>query len=213
MAKILKGRIHPAHKVAARKAAETRARNRRIAIHEAGHAVIGRALGLPCGRATIKPDYDDGSAGHGIIHSPDEIQRLWWKFEDIAHRTEAAAFRARILAYMAGCEAEKMCLGRSRVGDADDRRQINLMFDSLLPRDADIVRIAQRMRATTRHLVRRHRATIERVAALLLQHRNLSPAQIDRAMPKSRGALRARRARVARQADEAAARRGETIEV
>ena len=210
----LKGqKVHPAHKAAARKAAETRARIRRTAIHEAGHAVIGRALGLPCRHATIEPDYDEGSAGHGIIHSPDEIQRLWWKFEDVAHRTEAAAFRARILAYMAGCEAEKVCLGRrGRVGgDADDRRQIDLMFDILLPRHADTMRIAQRMRATTRHLVRRHRTTIERVAALLLRQRRLTAAQIDRAMSKSRGALRSRRARLAKQADIAAGRRGETI--
>jgi hypothetical protein len=29
---------------------------KRTAVHEAGHAVIGRVLGLPCGHATIKSD-------------------------------------------------------------------------------------------------------------------------------------------------------------
>jgi hypothetical protein len=33
-------------------------RRKRVAYHEAGHAVIGRVLALPCGSATIVPDYD-----------------------------------------------------------------------------------------------------------------------------------------------------------
>jgi ATP-dependent Zn protease len=34
------------------------------AVHEAGHAVIGRVLGIPCGHATIL--VDEGSAGHSL---------------------------------------------------------------------------------------------------------------------------------------------------
>ena len=85
------------------------------------------------------------------------------------------------------------------------------MMRETFPADACFARIDARIRAATRHLVRRHRVTIERVAALLLRHSKLTPAQIDRAMPKSRGAQRSRRARLAKQADRAAARRGETI--
>jgi hypothetical protein len=33
-----------------------------IAVHEAGHAVVGRALGLSCGGAHIDPDNEKGSA-------------------------------------------------------------------------------------------------------------------------------------------------------
>jgi ATP-dependent Zn protease len=36
---------------------------RRTAIHEAGHAVVGRVLGTTCGEATIVPDYDEMTAG------------------------------------------------------------------------------------------------------------------------------------------------------
>ena len=45
------------------------------AIHEAGHAVIGRVLGLTCGHATIVAD--DDSAGHQIIADQWVIWQHW----------------------------------------------------------------------------------------------------------------------------------------
>ena len=39
-----------------------------IAVHEAGHAVIGRVLGMECGPVTIVPD--DDSLGHSITFDP-----------------------------------------------------------------------------------------------------------------------------------------------
>ena len=39
---------------------------RRTAIHEAGHAVIGRVLGLTCGEVTIVPDWEKLTAGYAI---------------------------------------------------------------------------------------------------------------------------------------------------
>ena len=41
----------------------------RTAVHEAGHAVVGRALGLLCGQATCGPDVE-GEAGHAITANP-----------------------------------------------------------------------------------------------------------------------------------------------
>jgi hypothetical protein len=55
-------------------------RKKQIAYHEAAHAVIGRVLTLPCGRATIKPDHD--SAGHSFCPDPYfciyEWEKLLW---------------------------------------------------------------------------------------------------------------------------------------
>ena len=48
---------------------------RATAIHEAGHAVIGRVLGLLCGGATIIQDED--SAGHAITNDPWAILFAW----------------------------------------------------------------------------------------------------------------------------------------
>jgi hypothetical protein len=83
---------------------------------------------------------------------------------------------------MAGREAEEEILGSCSGGDDDDRYQVNLMLDSVLPQDADVPAVARRLRASTRHLVRRHRQAIERVAVLLIKHGTLDAEAIDAAI-------------------------------
>ena len=106
---------------------KTQAAKRRIAIHEAGHAVIGRVLGIECGGATIEQDTD--SAGHGITYDP---HRIWYAWEQVGrYRDFSTVMRGRVMTFMAGREAEKECLGRAYGGDGDDRRQIAFMLDDL----------------------------------------------------------------------------------
>lgn len=54
-------------------------RERGTAIHEAGHAVIGRVLGMICGHATIIADEAEGEAGHTITADPHMIAYEWDK--------------------------------------------------------------------------------------------------------------------------------------
>ena len=136
-----------------------------IAYHEAGHAVIGRVLNLPCGLATIIPD--DDSVGHSITGGPWDAVAQWdssgrWRGVDVA-------YRARIIAFMAGAEAEVECLGNCPDEDHDDRWQITMMLNSLLPANTDPLGCENRLRRVTRTLVRRHRGKIEAVAQKLLQ--------------------------------------------
>jgi len=147
------------------------------ATHEAGHAVIARVLTLACGGASIQPDYDDGAAGHSIIAGPLVTEGVWYRRWKL--RTGDAVYRARIIAYMAGAEAEAELLGSTPGGDGDDRYQIDLMAEQLDRCDLD------RLRAMTRMLVRRHRNRIERVAAALLNKRKLSGRQIDKLAGRS----------------------------
>jgi hypothetical protein len=141
-----------------------------IAIHEAGHAVIRRVLGLKCGSVTIAADHD--SAGHSIIGDTWEIIGDWerrGRFRDA--RTAA---RGRIIALMAGAEAEAVILGSCEGGDLEDRYQIRLMVGS---DDSDLLgarwdRYEPRMRRQTRRLFRKHQAKIKRLAgALLVQNK------------------------------------------
>jgi hypothetical protein len=74
-----------------------------ISIHEAGHAVVARALALHCGGATVadghgRADYEDDEAEDGSI--------------------------ATIIAHMAGAAAESVLTGRIADGIAADREQI-----------------------------------------------------------------------------------------
>lgn len=157
--------------------------DRVTAYHEAGHAVIGRVLNLPCGYATIVPD--DDSAAHSICEDPWEAVARW---DSVGRRRDLdTAYRARVIAYMAGAEAEIEFFGACDGGDGDDRWQIDLMLDSLLPADADIPAYAARLRRFTRALVRRHRDRIEAVANALHANKQLSEDRLD-AMIGSRSA-------------------------
>jgi ATP-dependent Zn protease len=145
------------------------------AIHEAGHAIIGRALGLVCGHVTIREDKD--SSGHSVCADPYDIWRAW---EDRGkYRDMDSVLRGRIISLMAGREAEIECLGEYLRGDGDDQRWIWYMLADLLHPDMDAVRYEARLRRATRALVRRHREKIEAVAMSLLERDTLGADEVD----------------------------------
>lgn len=171
---------------------------RRTAIHEAGHAVIGRVLGLVSGEVTIAPDRDEDIAGISKIADPwDTIDEWDVRLESVRNhafetgdftglknarvRTKASAFRGTIIARMAGAEAEEVILGACDGGDGSDRREIAWMMQS---RDAEIPPDRcelweARMRRQTRRLIRRHRDKIERVAEALMSRQTLQTEEVD----------------------------------
>lgn len=137
------------------------------AIHEAGHAVIGRRLGLGCGSVTIKPDETEGIAGHSITEGPWSTVAKWE--ERNRYRGERTALLGRILMLMAGAEAEVICLGDCNGGDGDDRREIAYALVSIgIREDEALDRYGVRLRSWARVLVRRHRSDIEKVAGAAL---------------------------------------------
>jgi len=99
-------------------------------------------------------------------------------------RTDDAALHGRIIAYMAGAEAEVVILGSTQGGDGNDRLQIALMSEKLVT-GADWDRLEARLRAMTRMLVRRHRVLIERVADTLIAKGKLTEKQLDRLVGRS----------------------------
>jgi ATP-dependent Zn protease len=165
-----------------RKPRRTRKQLKQTAYHEAGHAVIGRVLTLHCGGATIRPNYTKAEAGHTITHGPYDCLHEWEKRGHVRDSRDAV-YHARIMAYMAGAEAEKLLLG-SGVGDGDDRYQIALMAEEL-HRDTNWDRLEPRLRAMTRMLVRRHKASIERVAKVLLAKTTVSAKALDKMVGRS----------------------------
>ena len=145
------------------------------AYHEAGHAVIGRVLGMTCGGATVVPDYDEGIAGLAItvversISDWDARGRLRW----------VSMFRALIMTLMAGRESEIEVFGKdpdAQFGDDYDLREIYLAME-----EANITNEAflAKMRMKTHGLVRRHRDAIAQVAEALIKHGSLDAQQID----------------------------------
>jgi ATP-dependent Zn protease len=145
------------------------------AYHEAGHAVIGRVLGLTCGGATIVPNYEEQVAGHAIT----EVERSISDWDARGRMRWVSMFRARIMMLMAGRESEIEVCGKgpdALFGDAYDLREIDQTMDEANVPDAAYL---DRMRAKTRALVRRHRHAIAEVAAALIKRGSLSAEQID----------------------------------
>jgi ATP-dependent Zn protease len=155
---------------------------RHTAHHEAGHAVIARVLTLVAGHATIKPDYDEGTAGVSVTHESYACLSEWEKRGKV--RELDAVWHARIMTAMAGAEAEAVLLGRKSTGDDDDQYQILLMAEELC-RSVPWKRLELRLRAMTRMLVQRHKARIERVAKALLARTTLNAEQLNELVGRS----------------------------
>jgi hypothetical protein len=151
------------------------------AYHEAGHAVIARVLTLASGPVTIKPDYDEETAGSSIT-DVNICETEWEKRGKV--RFLDAAWHACIMMSMAGAETEAVLLSRRATGDGDDRYRIALMAERLCY-SPPWERHEARLRAMTRMLVRRHRVLIERVAKALLARTTLSAKQVDKLVGRS----------------------------
>jgi hypothetical protein len=152
------------------------------AYHEAGHAVVGRVLGLTCGGASIVPDVIDGSAGHAITPDPHRSIDDWeargrWRY--------VSMLRAQIMTLMAGREAEIECLGAHAGGDGSDQAEAASHLDETCPPavssdpEEDRNRFEVRLRARTRGVARRHLRAIDAVAHALLRADKLSAHEID----------------------------------
>ena len=125
------------------------------------------------------------AAGHNALRrsGPGQKYALDWRYgtsglsrsvDRDKYRDMSSVYIGRILAYMAGAEAEKELLGRVPVGDGDDQFQIAMMADRGTDlSDEQWERYEPRMRRQTRRLVRKHRSKIERIAAALEEHGKL----------------------------------------
>jgi ATP-dependent Zn protease len=164
------------------------------AFHEAGHAVIGRVLGLVCGSVTIVPD----AVGLGCAATKSPLATLdEWDARGRSRfngRDLRSVYRAYIMQLMAGREAAELCCGPggSFIGDGDDIRQIEHLIHCTYDLDCSYFDLPRcdpigdfnldRLRKATRGLCIRHREKIERVARTLVKHGTLSPEAIDTLM-------------------------------
>jgi hypothetical protein len=85
---------------------------------------------------------------------------------------------------MAGAETEAVSLKLVAIGDASDRLEIGKAADEF-GHPEFWERIEPRLRRMTRMLVRRHRATIKRIAKALIAKTTLSAEELDRLVGRS----------------------------
>ena len=154
---------------------------RRVAVHEAGHAIVGRALGLSCGKVTIEPEdmwrVVWSASGQleqvrdGVLEAHAEIWRRWYPERDASRQELDHAY---VTMSLAGAEAERVIFGNIEPDcNAGDLRITNRVI-------GDNPALLAKLRKKARSLVRKNRSDIERVAKSLLHRGTLFSMQVDR---------------------------------
>jgi hypothetical protein len=145
-----------------------------VAVHEAGHAVISRALRVAIARVTIPDDEAlgrcDGRGFPAWFHPDYEV--------DARHRRLS---EQQIMVYVAGFEAERMFAGRQRRPEDHERDFLNAyrFAEWCSGDDEEAAALVVLMRCRVRNLLRHPlwRAGLERLARELLERPTLTGKQ------------------------------------
>lgn len=145
---------------------------RATAYHEAGHAVARLALGLSLGRVSIVSDAE--SNGHCVY----ALSRTFHPDLANGQRMEAAVHR-HIVAALAGESAEYVLRGRHNWGGASHDRRVAADLAAYVSGDGEEeAALLKWLDIKARNLVRGRWRAVEAVAALLLDTKEASRAQV-----------------------------------
>lgn len=153
----------------------------RTAYHEAGHAVVARAFGIPVKAATIAKEAS--SLGHIVIGETvwDMHRKLCEAGTEAKDRAvqEATAWRVYIMIMMAGRVAETALLGfhHDDKGNRQDKRDIKRLSKMLPMRSRE--EVLEELETKTESIVRAMPSSIRRLAEALKRSKSLSQSRID----------------------------------
>ena len=166
----------------------------RIAIHEASHCVVGRALGAEIGGVTIVANgkfagrvwgpggdqfLSDGSDICGeVMH---ELMPFWPGIGE--PRDDAAEFQVhamrRTVELLAGSEGEAMLEDAPLLGAVDDNKQALRFARLVCVSSAAVEAFLSYAKAEARALLEEHRSLVLALADCLLEKRTLTGAGVD----------------------------------
>lgn len=151
------------------------------AVHEAGHAIIGRVMAQKCGDISVVPDHEEMTAGYAITADPMDTVSAWdqagrWR----EHRSIVIG---RIIALMSGRHAEEELCGACEGGDGGDQNEISAMIDDGAWRvRQDMSESAQalltRLERFSRVTVHRHRGAISDLAGELIKRKHMTADEL-----------------------------------
>ena len=183
------GAYHDAHR---RRSPEM---DRRIAIHEAGHTVVGRARGQLVGGTTIEPGENYSGATWGINSDPSSfftseeiietcaaLSTLMPAFgeprDDVA--IELVQTHARVIELLAGTESERQLYPDAPPLDAPhDIAEARAHTGLICCSSAAVETFLVYARTEAGELIRLHRHLVQAVAHALIERRTLDASQID----------------------------------
>ena len=166
----------------------------RIALHESGHVVVGRALGEEVGGCTIEPGPDYGGLTWGPLgnssrlSSTDEVPDLCEKLAGVMPgdgepRSAAAEIFAhihvRVVDLCAGTASETLLHPDCEPWVAhSDIRQARALASMICSSESAIDAYPMFGLAEAKALIVRHRAAVLAIARALMAHRTLNATQI-----------------------------------
>jgi hypothetical protein len=145
------------------------------AVHEAGHAIIGRVLDMTGAAVSICGPKDFAQSA---VKTEIQTTQQRWNYRG-RFRNRACVEHARILTFMAGSEAESMFCGGASNYDCDDRWQIAMMIHEEAI-GGQVGQLESKLRRWSRVLCKRHQSAISIVASALERDGSLSVSQIDK---------------------------------
>jgi hypothetical protein len=168
------------------------ARDRRIALHEAAHLTVGRALGASYGGATIEENLDLGFSG--LCWGPEWEARFTGQTSSVIAQLDALMPRdgdtrddvaeiykhvhTRVVELAAGSEAELLHLGDAWLA-TDDRNQEQRLAALIYSSPEAQAIFIEACRAEARAILQRHADVLEALVGALIEHREIRAALID----------------------------------
>jgi hypothetical protein len=154
-----------------------------VAYHEAGHAIAKKVLGLKLRLVTIVPDEDYSGIVKGAIGI--NVDRLQY---DVFTVNEVARWHNRIIALLAGAEAQKKFKPHSLRTHmvAADNANIQTILENIHPSN-ECRAVMNWLRIRTQNLINNPKnwRYIEDVAAVLVKKRTLTGAEMSEVIAAS----------------------------
>jgi len=169
--------------------------DRRVAIHEAGHVLVGRALGSPIAGCTIVP----GDNYSGLTWGPDGGPSKFGDADDASllfaritplmpaigeARVDAAEMithaHARVIELTAGTEAERLGYAEAPpLEAAHDRHEAQAFASLICCSSAAVDEFLVYARREAAALIEKHRSVLSMLADALVERRKLNGTEID----------------------------------
>ncbi len=144
-----------------------------VAIHEAGHAVVGLLLGKPLDVVTIEPDVDAGNAGHAITDHGDPYADLGGEDWNLMVRA-ISAYAGHMATIRLGCNED--CV---EAGAENDYMEAAFACDSIAGPDEDYCAELQKSASeTARMMVDMCWSQIRLLASALEEQRTIAGADV-----------------------------------
>jgi hypothetical protein len=169
--------------------------DRRVAIHEAGHVVVGRALGQLVSGSTIEPGANYSGATWGVGSDPSRfctseeiletcaaLSSLMPAFgeprDDVA--VELVQTHARVIELLSGTEAERQLFTTASPLEAPhDIAEARAHAALICCTPVAVEAFLAYAKVEAAELIRTHRDLVEAIADALIEHHTLDAAQID----------------------------------